>query len=274
MTRQRILGLALASAVVLAVVAGSPAGADGVTSCAFGGPAGTSRLIELQVPAESFLNLSLSGGRATRPADTATSWHLAQAVFVMDSAGEPVAHRLSSSGSNTRRVVAGDQRLDAAGADLPFARNALFLPPVLEPGTYYIAAFGSDGSAEGPNDRWGGHVEVAAGASCRAIGSGRIVDVNHTDFEGGNQVSAPGVASVDGATYQTTFSEERVVGFVDASVQVVGTAEVDYLTPAGGGTVEDELVAFSSPGGAFAWTARLSGVAPLASVVAMGFDLP
>ena len=267
-------GLGAAAALASLVVA-VPARAAAPTRCSFGGSAGTSRIIQLDLPQASFVNLSLAGNRSQPSLGTTASWHLAMGVVVLDEQGALEAARVSNTSGPPRRVIVeGAIDQGVAGPDVPLARDALVLPPELPAGTHYVAAFGSDGDPAAPNNSWSGFVEVDAGATCIPLGSGRLLDVSHADFSGGMQVSAPGVAMVDGAGYQADFTEDRVVGLIDASSHAGGSTEVDYAHPDRSGTVSNALEAYSSRGGSFSWTARMVGVAPLASVVALAFELP
>jgi hypothetical protein len=275
--------LLIVAALVLpaaALAAGPSRAAEVTTRCSFGGPAGASSVFRLSLPSgSSFLNLTVTGGRVSRPTGTRESWHLARGVFVVDEAsGRVVSHRISSEGSAPRRSVVeadGIPRTEAEtpGPDAPFAHTSLVQVPRLDPGSYLVVAFASDGDAALPNDGWGGFVEVSGTPRCEPLGPGRILDVDHTDFSGGTQVSTYGASVIDGASLARDVDGDLVVGLMDASTQVQGEAVLDYVTPGGTGTVEDAIVPFASPGGPFQWTARAHGVSPLIAIAALAVDL-
>jgi hypothetical protein len=269
-------------ALVLTAAVGPPAHAsDAITHCAFGGPAGTARVLRLVLPEGSdFLTVGLSGTHASRPAGTTASWHLATGVFVVDEATMRLAsYRIASEGTATRRTVVesdGTRSADIVtpGPDTPFRHTTLAPAPGLAPGSYVVVAFGSDGSATAPNDGWGGFVEVAGIHDCSILPGGAIVDLNHADFSGGTQVATTGLMHMDGATLTRDLAGDVVVGLMDASTQLAGTATLDYSL-AGGvtGTVDDSIIPFLAPGGSFAWTAHVTGVAPTISIVALSVGL-
>jgi len=281
--RRAFVATAAAVASIAGAVAMWPArAADATTRCSFGGPAGTSRVMRLSLPEGSdFLSVTQTGTRVSRPAGTTQSWHLATGVFVIDEATHQlVSHRISNEGTATRRTVVeaegtGAPRTDVAtpGPDTPFVHSSLSPVPGLAPGSYLVVAFGSDGDPALPNDGWGGYVEVSGTHTCESLGSGQILDVSHSDFEGGTQVSTSGAAYVDGASLSRGIEHDLVVGFMDASTQIGGSASLDYNTPGGAGTVADAIVPFVSPGGVFSWTAHLTGVAPIANIAALEFNL-
>jgi hypothetical protein len=257
--------------------------ADPTTRCSFGGPAGTSRVFRLSLPAgSSFLRVTQSGTRVSRPTGTTSSWHLATGVFVIDEATQRiVSHRISNEGTATRRTVVdaegtGLPRTDVTtpGPDTPFIHSDLSTVPGLAPGSYLVVAFGSDGDAALPNDGWGGYVEVSGAHTCEFLDAGRILDVNHADFSGGTQVSTYGAGYVDGASLTRGLASDLVVGFMDAGTQVVGDAALDYAMPSGTGTVQDAIVPFVSTGGPFEWTAHLTGVSPIVSIAGVEVNLP
>jgi hypothetical protein len=280
-----VAGFGFAALVLAALLSTSrsPAVAAEVTTrCSFGGPTGNSRVLRLDLPEGSdFLTVSLSGTRATRPAGTTDSWHLATGAFVIDEAtSRLVSSRISSEGTATRRTVVengGSRPVDAAtpGPDAPFRHAAIASAPRLAPGSYLVVAFGSDGSSTTPNDSWGGFVEVAGSHACSLLPSGTVFDVNHNDFSGGTQVSTTAASMIMGASLTRDLSGDIVVGLMDASTQVTGNATLDYSMPnATSGTVSDAIVPFVAPGGAYAWTANASGVAPIISIAAVVIDLP
>jgi len=276
--RRRIVG------VLVAVVLGVPstgARADTTTRCSFGGPAGTSRVLRLDLPTGSdFLTVSLTATRTTRPTGTADSWHLAAGVFVIDEAtNRLVSYRISNDGTATRRTVVesdGDRVVDQAapGPDAPFRHEALAPVPGLPPGSYLVAAFGTDGSAAIPNDPWGGFVEVSGTHTCALLPAGTIVDMNQNDFHGGTQISTTGAAYVQDTTLDRSLSGDLVVGLMDASTEATGDATLDYAMPGGTGRVRDDIIPFVAPSGSYSWTANLAGVAPIASIAALQVDLP
>jgi hypothetical protein len=275
--RRRIVG------VLIAVALGVPitgARADATTRCSFGGPAGTSRVLRLDLPTGSdFLTMSLTATRTTRPTGTTDSWHLAAGAFVIDEATQQiVSFRISNDGTATRRTVVendGDRVVDQAapGPDAPFRHEALAPVPGLAPGSYLVAAFGTDGSANIPNDPWGGFVEVSGTHTCALLPAGTIVDVNQNDFHGGTQISTTGAAYVQGAALARSLSGDLVVGLMDASAEATGDATLDYAMPGGAGRVRDSIEPFAAAGGDYSFVARTSGVAPIISIAALQIAL-
>ena len=252
--------------------------ADATTRCAFGGPTAGSRVFHLDLAqAADSLTMQLTAARKTTAPTGPENSHLAQGVFVLDaSTKDPVAWLVRNEGTNPRRVVVDSGTADptavaAPGVDTPFVHEGAHRVPGLEPGSYLIVAFGSDGSPEAPNAQWGGEVVLSGSHVCEPVSSGQPFDVNHTDFTGGTQVSAPGVAAVDGASYSQDLDSSLVVGFIDASVQGPGDARVDYEHPDASGEVADAIAPFVSTRGTYRWTAALHGVA-VASVVGLGVN--
>ena len=274
------LRVGVVAAAVSLVLAALPAGAQDTTRCFFGGTAGTSRVVRLDLSEGSdFLNLIHTMNRPPR-ATGPESWHLGVGVFVIDEAtSEVVAHRVENLGTNPRRLVIESNGQRAAetpvpGPDTPFLHSDLQSRVFgLPPGTYLVAAFGSDGSGALPNDQWGGEVEVAGDHDCQVVGSGELLDVNHSDFTGGTNVSTPAGAVVEGASLTRELAHDLVVGFVDAGVQGAGEAAVAHQHPGGLAEVTEAIVPFAAPGGIHTWTATLQGPGALASVVALGIDL-
>jgi hypothetical protein len=210
----------------------------------------------------------------------AKNWHLGQGVFVIDEATRAlVSYRISSEGSAPRRAVVamnGSDPIvaDTPGPDEPFVHSDLVAAPGLGPGRYLVVAFGSDGSAAAPNDQWSGQVQLSGSHPCLPIGVGELLDVNHTDFRGGQQVSTYGVSAMDGVSYSKTIDRDLIVGFMDASTQLAGDATLSYAMPGGRmGIVDDAIVPFVSSRGPHSWTASAHGVAPIVSVVALQVDL-
>jgi len=60
---------------------------------------------------------------------------------------------------------------------------------------------------------------------------------------------------------------------MDAAVQAVGEAELDYSMPSASGTIEDEIEPFVSLGGRLDFEARYAGPYPLMLIAGVALDL-
>lgn len=275
--------------VIMSSLAAVGARADEVTVCPMGGPTPGYRAIKFTMPEGSaFLGLEPHGGRATRPLSDDTNWHLASGVFIVNAATREIeAYRVESTGTAPRALVVSSDGTDVVRQatttpDGPFYHTALKPRSGLRAGTYYAIGFGSDGGTRTPNEWWSYDVRVSGKHACTSIGSGTVFDVDNTEFTGGTQIYAGGIGSAEDITYSMTQPEniDVVVGLMDAAVQGSevgggeGGAELSYAMPASTGSVEDEIVPFSSTAGAHQFTGEFQGAFPMLLVAGVALDLP
>lgn len=279
----------IAAAGLASLIVAGPASAAS-TTCSFGGPAPGFKAVRLELPSgSSFLNTTLGGSRAFRGANTQGGWHLAQGIVILRlpaaAPAEIVAYRLRSEGSSPPRATVrrdGAEVLPATtvpAPDVAFTHSWALPVPSLDPGVYYAVAWGAGGrGVSGPPDAWGAELEVEGNVTCRAVGVGDMFDLDQNDFAGRTQVTAPGVAHMEGASLHRTWTDRQlVVGMIDAAVQgpMAGEARVSYATPDpdGGGVVDRALRPFVGPAGPYRFEATVTGAFPVVSVNGVRVDL-
>jgi hypothetical protein len=283
---RRHLGVCLTALALLVAGVVRPALAA-TTKCSFGGPAPGFKAVRLDLPSgSSFLNIEILGTHDVHVLNTGDGWHLAQGVILVRTIDRGiVASRLRSAGSSPPGAVvraggADTGPLDGVPApDVAFTHSFGPGVPQLDPGSYFAIAWGAGGRGlSGPADTWGASVEVEGAHPCASIGAGEVFDHDQNDFTGGTQVTAPGVAVMDGASLEVRSSPRSfVAGMIDANVQGAGTGEarVDYTMPAGGaGTVDREVKPFTGGAGTSVFTAHVTGLFPVVAVNGVRIDLP
>lgn len=268
---------------ILAVLAFRPAAA--ATQCTFGGPTPSFQVLRFELPSwgSTFVTLGLEGRRALQPANDDGSWHLAQGVMLVDAGGEIVAYRIESAGKAPARAVVragGTTIVDQAvpAAEAPFSSYRALVPPSLPAGTYYAVGFGVGGGQGllGPNE-WRATVGLDGAHACEAIDvDGETFDHDHTDFEGGTQLYAPGAGIAEGI--RLTFGTQRsvVLGLIDAGVIAPAgarAATVTFETPGGSGKVENDIRPLRSGAGRHAFEAAYRGAWPHVIVAGVALDL-
>jgi hypothetical protein len=275
------IGSVLALACAFCVLA-SPATAA-TTTCAFGGPAGTFRAIELDVDQPgTALNVTLDAAYSNTGLTNA-SWHLAAGIIVVDLGSmQPVAYSLASDGLSPRRAliaIPGQAPVatDTPGPGVPLRREAVAPAPGLAPGHYAVVAFASDGdgaeATSGP-PFWRAALLVDGQHSCVSRGQGSMFDHDISDFSGGTTVAAGPAVYADGAELATSVNRELVVGLIDAGGGPGGSAEVAFEHPSSSGTVSGQIKAFASRGGAFKWTANATAALASIDIAGVALDLP
>jgi hypothetical protein len=255
--------------------------AEGVSSCAAGGPGPGYRILKLDLPNGSeFLTMQIKASRQTRPNDGPNAWHQSIGVFVLNANGMKMqAYKLQNIGMAPRHAVVdnGDtrQEADTVGPDVPIVHTHQDPASSLAPGTYYIIIASSDGGAPLPNDYWFASVQFSGtGVHCDQIGHGDLIDIDQSEFTGGTQTYVPiaGAASGISDTYST--ARAYTVLFTIAETGGIGDASLDYALPgAVTGTAHNEMKAFVLPGGTSTFTASYSGLYPLIAVEGLSFDL-
>lgn len=256
-----------------------PARAQTVTTCSFGGPTPGHRVARLDLQqGTDFLSIELLGGRTPRVA-AEESWHLVQGLYVLNAETLALeAFRIEATGVGPRRItVAADGQVIAAQSapkpDGPFVHAAARPRAGLPAGSYYLIGFGSDGSPAFPNDWWGADVRIGGDHRCDLLGSGEVFDYDHTQFSGGTQVYAQPAGMAERITLAFESGRQVVVGVMDASVQLAGSAQLDYQMPSAAGTVDDEIQPFVSVGGTFSFEGRFAGLYPTLLVAGAAIDL-
>lgn len=279
-----MLGHAFKLIIALSViVAPLTAHADEITVCPMGGPTPGFRVIKFDLPQGSdFLGIEPHGVRQQRGVSNDSNWHLAQGIFIVNANTRALeAYRVESAGSGPRRVVVrseGTTFVDqpTTAPDGPFYHTASRPRSGLPAGSYYAIGFGSDGGSSLPNEWWSGDVRVSGKHSCTPIGSGRVFDIDHTEFQGDDVVYAHAVGSAEDLTYTQTHSAtaDIVVGLMDAAVQGPGEASLTYGMPSASGTIEDTIVPYVSIGGEHAFEADFEGIFPMILIAGVAIDLP
>lgn len=276
MTGRRVLVLATLLATLSSTLG---ARAAAITTCVFGGPTPGYSAARLELPeGTDFVSIEKHGGRPGRFAGP-ESWHLAQGMLIIDAATlDIVSFRVESVGSAPRAVVVDVDgtrvaRQEHPGPDGPFYHQAAHPRPGLAPGTYFLVGFGSDGGRAFPNDWWGADVRVGGSHRCTPVGTGEVFDFDQTHFDGGTHAYAGPVGHAEGITLSWETPRQLVVGLMDAAVQAVGEAELDYSMPSASGTIEDEIEPFVSLGGRLDFEARYAGPYPLMLIAGVALDL-
>lgn len=269
---------ALPALFAVALLAGPVARAD--TTCTFGGPTPGFRAAKVFLPDGSdFATIRLTSARPAMLAGDRSSWHLAVGFAIINVATrEMVSSRVVSSGYSTRRVVIEENGTDVVrqeiiGPDAPFERASWIQVGHLDPGSYYLVGFGSDGDVRNPNPWWGADFHLGPDVSCAPVGEGEIFDLDYTQFHGGTQFSASvaGVAMSEHGGFAT--SRSLVFGLMDVRAQGAGMASLDYAMPGGiTGTLSNQIVPFVSTAGTYAFTASFSGAFPVVVVAAVALD--
>lgn len=287
MTRLRA---ALAAAGLLAAVSvavAPSARAVGSPTCPLGGPAGTVSVVDVVLPRGApSLALRVTSPTAVEPTGPSalgsrSSWHLAtQIALLRASDGALVASRFLQSGSSGRRAAASaggrSTQADLTAPGAPFNHTGGGAPATLPRGHYLLVAYGSDGDRSLPNPWWS--AEAAFGVSVRCIVANvpaTLFDHDQTDFVGGTQATAFAASAGQGATLRVATTRRRVVGFVDAQAQFVGSAAARYTVPGRRPvTVSGRGVPFAGPPGRYSFSADWQGAFALVEVCGVQFDPP
>ena len=246
---------ALRSVLLLALAVGNsfPGTAlPAVTNvCSFGGPTPGWRATQITVPAGTEVQLRLTGPPPTT-VGSANSSHFVQAIGVIDIAtGRLVGAAAGSWGATGRSLMVrsgGDtltQHEEPLVVRPPVVRRSPSAVPPLRAGRYLVLAFGVDGSRALPNPPWGAELRVGPSASvtCGAVGSGELIDVDHTAFQGGTQLSASDVTVTRDSEFRWNTRREFVFEVVQATAWPAGSARVLAALPDGRSlVVEDDIV--------------------------------
>lgn len=279
----RPLGAVAVAVALLATLVSPVPPAWALTTCRLGGPtpSWSARRITLAEPAE--LAVRLTAPPPTVPVGGRDGWHVAAGLVIVDAAtGGLVAARVGNYGSAPRRAVVradGQDVIDheLVGPDAPFEHRGGSLPPSLSKGTYYLVGFGSDGGPGTPSLGWSAEVSVGADVDCVPVGKGKPFELDHTDFEGGTQVTAYGAGVVQDVTARLRAKRELVVGLMDVATQVTTPAEgarLDYAFPDGrSGSLSEEIVPFAGPAGEYRFRGQATGAFPLLLVSGVMLDV-
>jgi len=270
---RRALGIALVATAALA-----PAARAEVTTCAFGGPTGVQRHMQLHLPyGASDLTLELDASAQVPGGVSRASRHLAAGILVVDLATKKVAaYRIYHQGVGPRRAAVtadatGPLSVDVPGPGLPFEKDGQEPTPGLPAGDYAVVAFGSDGDTATPNPWWGARMTVSGSHSCTTSGAGRIIDLDATDATSGTSVAAGPALYAEGAAIEAQLGGDLVVGLLSAFAGAGSEARLAFSHPSGDGVVENALVPFASAPGRFAW--QVDALGPVAAADVVGVEV-
>lgn len=284
MTRLRALVVASSLSLLASLAAPSHAATP---VCALAGPAGTATVMRVELPAGA-PSVAMRITTPTSLSATApwvlggrSSWHLAtQVALIRARDGRLVAHRELQLGSWPRRVALSasgqSEHADAVGPGLPFKHTGGVVPDHLDPGSYLLVAFGSDGDSALPNPGWSAEVTFGVPAACLASTVGtHVFDADQTTFRGGTQVSALGPGIGTGTVWSAPLAHSLVLGMVDAQSQLVGDADVRVAPPrVPPFVVHDALRPFVGRAGRWRFEAQWQGAVPLVLVSGVTFEHP
>ncbi|MFN2614640.1 MAG: hypothetical protein ABR552_07470 [Actinomycetota bacterium] len=265
--------------LTLCLFAGTAARAD--TTCSVGGstPAFAARMVTLQSGSD-FVTIQLSTAMpSSLPAGDRASWHLVAGFAVVDaSTGRLVVARGISLGSSTRRVVVESDgtavaREDVVAPDAPFKHELSAQITRLDPGTYYVIGFGTDGDARSPNQIWGADFHFSAATMCKPVGTGEVFDIDATRFSGGTQVSTPVAGASSGERASMYTARGLVFGLMDVHAQFAGSASLGYSFPDGSSdTLSNTIVPFTGGPGEYAFTSDYAAAFPVTEIAGVMLD--
>jgi hypothetical protein len=200
-----------------------------------------------------------------------TGTRLTEGVFLVEARTRRlVAFQVHTDGLSpvATTVRVGGQTLVSSpyeGPALPIARRAGTPVPGLRPGSYVLAGFGTGTS---PRAQWGAELSLGGRHRCVVLGQGTVFSTDASRSAGGTAVTTPAVSVVDGGVLQWRTDRQLVVGVMQATQELAGSASLDYRTPTATGTVTDGLVPFVSTAGRYHWVVRTT--APLAGIAVAG----
>lgn len=273
-TALALSALALGGAVV-------PAIAADIVPCQLAGPAGTSSIVQVDLPHGSpslALRVTTAAPDSAQTMGRSGSWHLATQVAVLRASnGRLVAHRAVQFGSTPRSAVATtsgkDMRVDAPATPAPFRHVGASVPAYLPAGRYLLVAYGSDGSPVLPNPGWA--AEAAFGVPVRCVPlhtTATLLDRDQTSFSGGTQLTAPGIGIGTGTRMTWQPRQHFVVGLADTGTQAAGDAHLTGVLPDRRKVeVRNALQPFSGGPGTYQFSAEWTGAFPLVLVCALAF---
>jgi hypothetical protein len=265
---------AVVAVTALAVVASGvvAATADGATACSLGGPAPGARVLRLDLPSGAD-DVTIRLRATAQPGR-----RLVAGVFLVRAGSHRVvAYRIRADGvAPANTLVRSDDNavVDSPynGPAAPFARTSGTPVPGLRPGSYYVAGFGSGTSTRA---QWGAEVAVDGEHTCTVVGDGSVFGVDASQSHRGTAVTAPAASSVHRVVMHWHTDRSLVVGVMQATQELAGTATLEYSTPTSRGRITDMIRPFASTAGRYRYIASTDAAA-FASLAVTGaaFALP